>query len=57
MYKAVVLCDTQGFAALKQEWEELYDNPPLVTLFQSWAWLYSWWEIYGERYELRLVTV
>jgi len=57
MYKAVVLSDTQGFAILKQEWEELYDKSPLVTPFQSWAWLYSWWEIYGERYEPRLVTV
>jgi CelD/BcsL family acetyltransferase involved in cellulose biosynthesis len=57
MYKAVVLEDTQGFAALKREWEDLYDNSPLVTPFQSWAWLYSWWESYGESYELRLVTV
>src|SRR5215212_4449445 len=57
MYKAVVLSDTQGFAVLKQEWEELYDVSPLVTPFQSWAWLYSWWESYGEGCELRLITM
>lgn len=49
--------NTSGFAALEQEWEDLYDDSPLVTPFQSWAWLYSWWEAYNEGYELRLVAV
>src|SRR5215207_9840197 len=52
-----VLEDAKGFAALEEEWENLYHNAPLATPFQSWAWLYSWWEFYGEGYELRLVTV
>lgn len=52
-----VLEDTRDFAALEDEWEALYQDSPLATPFQSWAWLYSWWEIYGEDYELRLVTV
>jgi hypothetical protein len=43
--------------ALEQEWEDLYDNSPLATPFQSWAWLYSWWESFGKDYELRLITV
>jgi CelD/BcsL family acetyltransferase involved in cellulose biosynthesis len=45
------------FAALEEEWAELYENCPSATPFQSWAWLYSWWEHYGEGYELRLITV
>ena len=45
------------FTALEQEWEDLYDDSPLATPFQSWAWLYSWWESYGKGYELRLITV
>src|SRR5215212_6879296 len=53
----VVLTDTRDFAALEEEWEDLYQNSPLATPFQSWAWLYSWWESYGEDYELRLITV
>ena len=28
-----------------------------VERAQSWAWLYSWWEIFGEGYELLLITV
>src|SRR5215211_7874113 len=46
-----------GFAALEEEWEELHRHCPAATPFQSWAWLYSWWEHYGGDYELRLVTV
>jgi CelD/BcsL family acetyltransferase involved in cellulose biosynthesis len=53
----VVLDDTRGFAALEEEWEDLYRECPSATPFQSWAWLYSWWESYGQRYELRLVTI
>jgi CelD/BcsL family acetyltransferase involved in cellulose biosynthesis len=52
-----VLTSTQGFAAIEEEWEDLYHSSPLATPFQSWAWLYSWWEFYGEGHELRLLTV
>lgn len=51
-----VLQDARDFAALEGEWAELYEHCPSATPFQSWAWLYSWWEHYGGDYELRLVT-
>ena len=54
---ATVLDEDRDFAALQQEWDELYANSSPTTPFQSWAWLYSWWEFYGEDYELRLITV
>ncbi len=52
-----VLTSAGEFAALEEEWEELCRDSPRATPFQSWAWLYSWWEFYGEDHELRLVTV
>jgi CelD/BcsL family acetyltransferase involved in cellulose biosynthesis len=52
-----VIEDSRGFAALEEEWEDLHRHCPRATPFQSWAWLYSWWEFYGDDYELRLVTV
>ena len=52
-----VLRSAGEFAALEEEWEDLYQDSAQATPFQSWAWLYSWWESYGEDYELRLVTV
>src|SRR5438045_2154976 len=52
-----VVKKTQAFTALEEEWEDLYYDSPLATPFQSWSWLYSWWEAFGEGYELRLITV
>jgi CelD/BcsL family acetyltransferase involved in cellulose biosynthesis len=54
---ATVLKDNKSFAALEEEWEDLYCNCPRATPFQSWAWLYLRWEAYGEDYELCLITV
>jgi hypothetical protein len=53
-----VLRDTADFASLEGEWDDLYQSCPSATPFQSWAWLYSWWEVYGEgSYGLRLITL
>ena len=54
---ATVLEDIEEFAALEEEWEELHRDCPAATPFQSWAWLYSWWEVFGEGYELSLIKV
>ncbi len=52
-----ILRDTRDFAALEGEWRDLYEDSALATPFQSWAWLYSWWESYGGSYDLHLVTL
>ena len=49
--------DSWGFAALEEEWDDLHRQSPQATPFQSWAWLYSWWEHYAGGHELRLITV
>jgi hypothetical protein len=56
--EAAVLRSTTEFASLEEEWDGLYESCPSATPFQSWAWLYSWWEVYGEgSYGLRLITL
>jgi len=50
------LRETTEFTSLEEEWDELYESCPSATPFQSWAWLYSWWEAYGGAYDLRLIT-
>ena len=52
-----VVEDSRGFAKLEEEWEDLHRRCPQATPFQSWTWLYSWWEYYGGDHELRLITV
>jgi hypothetical protein len=57
LHSAVVRSTTE-FASLEEEWDGLYESCPSATPFQSWAWLYSWWEVYGEgSYGLRLITL
>lgn len=55
--EAAIIADSEGLRELEEEWRDLYHDAPLATPYQSWAWLYSWWEHYGEGYELRLVTI
>lgn len=52
-----VVEDIRSFAALESEWNDLYLHSPRATPFQSWAWLYSWWESYGANHRLRLVAL
>ena len=52
-----ILEDEKSFVALEREWQDLYSESPSATPFQSWAWLYSWWESYGADYELRIIAI
>jgi CelD/BcsL family acetyltransferase involved in cellulose biosynthesis len=52
-----IVTDGKGFRALEEEWEDLYRSSPLSTPFQSWSFLYSWWESFGEGDGLRIITV
>jgi CelD/BcsL family acetyltransferase involved in cellulose biosynthesis len=51
------LNEAQDFADLREDWENLYQSSVRATPFQTWGWLYSWWESYGGAYELRLITM
>jgi hypothetical protein len=50
-----VIRDGDAFRALDDGWHTLYDASPGATPFQTWEWLYTWWEIYGTPGGLRLV--
>lgn len=52
-----IIDDPREFEALERKWDDLYHHAPLATPFQSWAWLYSWWEFYGEARELRIIAI
>ena len=44
------------FRALAAEWAELHDACPDSNPFNSWEWLFSWWQAYGHGKQLRLLT-
>ena len=51
-----VIRDVDGFRALASEWDDLHARSSAVSPFTSWAWFYSWWEVFGEGRELRLLA-
>ena len=59
LLKIDVVSDSKAFASLKNQWNRLNDNSPKGAVFNSWEWLYTWWEIYkndGNR-KLYILTV
>ena len=48
--------DHSRFRCLRHEWRALYRECPDATPFNSWEWLFSWWQAYGAGRELRLVS-
>lgn len=52
-----VIETARKFLLLEAEWCDLFKHCAHATPFQSWAWLYSWWEYYGSEGALRLLVV
>jgi len=50
------VADLAAFRALQPEWDALADCSPNATIFQTWGWLASWWEAFGEGAELCVLT-
>jgi CelD/BcsL family acetyltransferase involved in cellulose biosynthesis len=48
--------DAAGFRALREEWALLHSACPDSTPFNSWEWLFSWWQAYGHGKRLRLLS-
>jgi CelD/BcsL family acetyltransferase involved in cellulose biosynthesis len=51
------LRDDDALTSLRAEWNDLFERCPTATPFQSYAWLRSWWGVYGVPGRLRLVLV
>ncbi len=47
MIEIAAVTDQQGLARLRPEWEELWRRDPLATPFQSPAWIFAWWSVFG----------
>lgn len=45
-----------AFRALRTEWQALYAACADATPFNSWEWLFSWWQAYGATKALHLLT-
>jgi CelD/BcsL family acetyltransferase involved in cellulose biosynthesis len=49
MREVAVIRDAARLAALASEWDDLLARSAVDTVFLTWDWLWSWWEVYGGR--------
>jgi CelD/BcsL family acetyltransferase involved in cellulose biosynthesis len=49
--------DSKAFQGMKVEWNVLLEESEANNIFLTWEWMYTWWEIYGQDYELYIITV
>jgi CelD/BcsL family acetyltransferase involved in cellulose biosynthesis len=57
MLKIEVIDTTQGFAGLEEPWTRLMQGAAQGSIFQTFAWNYTWWRHLGApRYHLHLLT-
>ncbi len=45
-----------AFRSLEPEWNALLRQSGSDSIFLSWEWISTWWEVFGSRFELRIVT-
>jgi CelD/BcsL family acetyltransferase involved in cellulose biosynthesis len=50
------IVDNQSWLELQGEWDELVLESSDATAFQTFPWLFSWWEVFGEGELLILVA-
>jgi len=57
MRDVAVVRDAAGLAALAPEWDDLLARSASDTVFLTWDWLWTWWEVYGADLEPCVATV
>lgn len=56
--RIAVSCESteEAFAALAPEWNRLHERAANASVFNSWMWLYQWWQVYGRGQPLRILV-
>ena len=43
-----VIDSNEAFKDLETEWNKLYNDCARATIFSSWDWMYTWWEVFSQ---------
>lgn len=52
-----VIKDKSQFAALKENWNALLKDSVSASVYLTWEWLYTWWEVFHDNRELSILTI
>jgi len=44
----------EDFRLLKSQWNVLYAECERSTIFSSWDWMFTWWEVYKDQFQRQL---
>jgi hypothetical protein len=44
----------EEFHALQKEWDTLYDKCDRNSVFSSWDWAFTWWEVFNDQFDREL---
>jgi len=42
------ITQTEQFKNLKDQWNSLLNESPANSVYLTWEWLFTWWEVYGD---------
>jgi CelD/BcsL family acetyltransferase involved in cellulose biosynthesis len=52
------LIDTfDAFQSLQQDWDTLYENCERNSVFSSWDWVFTWWEVFKDQFDRELFII
>jgi len=54
---SVSLLEVNAFEAMQKEWNQLLEGSPANTIFLTWEWTYTWWQVYGHAHQLFLLKI
>ena len=55
MLRVTEVTTPEGFASLHAPWNRCLATSSNNTVFLTWEWLYTWWEIYSSRKRLSIL--
>lgn len=55
--KLKIISSNREFKDLSKSWNELLERSTKKSIFLTWEWLFSWWEIYSGRNELFIMLL
>ena len=44
----------EDFRSLKKDWDVLYDKSERNSIFSSWDWMFTWWEVFKDQFDREL---
>lgn len=51
---AVLVSSIDDFKLLKHQWNDLYSKCERNTIFSSWEWMFTWWEVFKDQCQRKL---